>query len=209
MMGKSALQIAAAALALAAGAAWAADAPRYPPRYAAPYAPPPPGYNWMGPYLGANLGYQWGSVANSGAQPSGITGGIQAGYNWQIGQVVLGGETDVQLSSADDVFAPWKFSNPWFGTTRARAGFAVTNILFYGTFGLAYGRGRVELAGLSETNAHLGWVAGAGIEVGLAPGWSMKAEYLHVDLDNKIYAITGTAHGFESSILRFGLNYRF
>jgi outer membrane immunogenic protein len=90
-----------------------------------------------------------------------------------------------------------------------RAGFALTNILFYGTFGLAYGRGRIDLGGLSETNPHFGWAAGAGIEVGLTPRWSAKAEYLFVDLDNKTYAITGTTNGFESSILRFGLNYRF
>ena len=138
-----------------------------------------------------------------------MMGGIQAGYNWQIGQFVLGGETDVQLSAADDVFAPWKFSNPWFGTTRVRAGFALTNILFYGTFGLAYGGGKIEAAGLSETNTHFGWAAGLGLEVGLTPRWSAKAEYLYVDLANKTYLLTGADHGFESSVLRFGLNYRF
>ena len=64
---------------------------------------------------------------------------MQAGYNGQFGQFVFGGETDLQVSDADDTFAPWKFSNPWFGTLRARAGFAMSNVLFYGTVGLAYG----------------------------------------------------------------------
>ena len=36
----------------------------------------------------------------------GIAGGIQVGYNWQSGQFVFGGETDLQLSGADDTFAP-------------------------------------------------------------------------------------------------------
>ena len=58
---------------------------------------------------------------------------MQAGYNGQYGQFVFGGETDMQVSDADDTFAPWKFSNPWFGTLRARAGFAMNNMLFYGT----------------------------------------------------------------------------
>ncbi len=97
-------------------------------------------YIWQGPYVGANLGYQWGwRSATTPAKPSGVVGGVQAGYNWQIGQFVFGGETDLQVSDADDTFAPWKFSNPWFGTLRARAGFAMSNVLFYGTVGLAYG----------------------------------------------------------------------
>ena len=64
---------------------------------------------------------------------------MQGGVNWQIGQFVLGAETDFQLSDADDTFAPWKFSNPWFGTLRGRAGVALNNVMFYGTVGLAYG----------------------------------------------------------------------
>jgi outer membrane immunogenic protein len=122
---------------------------------------------------------------------------------------VIGAETDIQLSSADDLFAPWKFSNPWFGTTRARAGLALNNVLFYATFGLAYGGGKIEFAGLSETNTHFGWAAGAGLEVGLTPNWSAKAEYLFVDLNNKTYLLTGATHSFESNILRLGINYRF
>src|ERR1700744_5618947 len=96
-------------------------------------------YFWQGPYAGVNLGYQWSSVKNGNTDPSGVLGGAQIGHNWQFGQFVVGGETDFQFSGADDKFAPWKFSNPGFGTLRARAGFAVNNILFYGTAGLSYG----------------------------------------------------------------------
>ena len=101
-------------------------------------------YSWTGPYVGANFGYQSGSVTNNSAGPSGALGGVQGGYNWQLNQFVFGGETDLQFSGADDVFAPWKFSNPWFGTLRGRAGFAVNNIFFYGTLGLAYGTLRAQ-----------------------------------------------------------------
>ena len=41
-------------------------------------------FSWAGPYLGGNLGYAWGSVANNPTKPSGIAGGIQAGYNWRF-----------------------------------------------------------------------------------------------------------------------------
>ena len=71
--------------------------------------------------------------ATARRDPSGVAGGVQVGYNWQRGQFVFGGETDLQVSDADDRFASWKFSNPWFGTLRARAGFAMNNVLLYGT----------------------------------------------------------------------------
>ncbi|WP_338320198.1 outer membrane protein, partial [Bradyrhizobium ottawaense] len=79
-------------------------------------------YSWAGPYLGGNIGYEWGSVDNNPSKPSGFVGGVQAGYNFQNGPFVFGVEGDIQAAGADDTFAPWKFSNPWFGTLRGRAG---------------------------------------------------------------------------------------
>jgi len=80
-----------------AGAAAAADLPRGPVQY---YPPPASVYNWNGFYAGLNIGYEWGKVTNSGFNPGGVAGGGQLGYNWQIGQFVLGGETDIQASAA-------------------------------------------------------------------------------------------------------------
>ena len=177
-----------------------------------PYGQPAParGALWQGPYVGANLGYQWGSVSNTGADPNGVMGGIQAGYNWQYGQFVFGGETDLQLSDADDRFAGWKFSNPWFGTLRGRAGYAMNNILLYGTMGLAYGTLRAQTStGINESRTSYGWTAGAGMEVALTGNWSARAEYLYVDLNDRAFALDGTNHGIASSMLRFGVNYRF
>ena len=134
---------------------------------------------------------------------------MQAGYNWQTGQFVFGGEADIQLSGADDVFAPWKFSNPWFGTLRGRAGIAFDNVLFYATGGLAYGGLRGELAGLSESRAHLGWTIGAGMEMGLTPNWTAKIEYLYLDLMDRGYSVTGLDNGLQSNLVRLGVNYRF
>jgi outer membrane immunogenic protein len=196
----------AAGLAAAATTATAADLPRS--NY---YAAPAAGsfYNWAGPYAGINIGYQWGSVSNSSTKPSGIEGGLQGGYNWQNGQFVFGGETDLQISGADDTFAPFKFSNPWFGTLRGRAGMAMNNILFYGTLGLAYGGVKGESAGLAETKTSVGWTAGLGVEVGLTPAWSAKLEYLYFDLANRSYSVTARENGLSSSVVRVGVNYHF
>src|SRR2546421_9728453 len=109
------------------------------------------GYNWNGAYVGVNLGYQWGKVTNwGGGEPNGVMGGGQIGYNWQFGQYVFGLEADLQGSAAEDTFAAYKFANPWFGTVRGRAGYAMNNVLFYLAGGLAYGGRRVELLGVSE-----------------------------------------------------------
>ena len=169
------------------------------------------GYNWNGVYVGANLGYQWGSVTNwGGGSPSGITGGGQVGYNWQVHpNWVLGIEADLQGSAASDTFAAYKFSNPWFGTVRGRAGYAMNNVLVYLTGGLAYGGGRVEFAGITESQTHLGWTLGGGVEVGLTPSWSARAEYLYVRLDDRSYVLTGVNNGFSSNVFRLGVNYRF
>ena len=205
-MKKKMLAISVAA-ATAAGSAAAADLPRGP----APYYYPPAAsiYNWTGLYAGLNIGYEWGKVTNSSANPSGVAGGGQLGYNWQTGQFVFGAETDIQISGADDTFAPWKFSNPWFGTLRGRVGYAVNNVLLYGTAGLAYGNLKAEVGGLDENKTLVGWTAGLGMEVGFTPNWSAKVEYLYMDLGSRFYTLTGADNGLQASYLRLGVNYHF
>jgi len=191
---------------MAASAASAADLPRS----SAPYfSAPAAGFNWSGGYVGANLGYNWGKITNTGTNPSGLEGGLQGGYNWQNGQFVYGAETDLQLSGADDTFAPFKFSNPWFGTLRGRAGYAFSNVLFYGTAGLAFGELRAQTFGWTESHTNAGWTAGVGAEVGFAPNWSAKLEYLYIDLSTSQFAITGVSNGYSASVVRAGVNYHF
>ena len=92
---------------------------------------------------------------------------------------------------------------------RGRVGYAFSNVLVYGTLGLAVGGGRVELGGASENRIHTGWTAGAGMEVALTNAWSARVEYLYVDLSDRPYGLTGSNHSFESSLFRIGVNYRF
>jgi len=209
-------RVALSAVALVA-AAWAASAPAADLPYgsrAAPYTVYQPlnnFYSWAGLYLGGNLGWAWGSVDRNLTQPSGLVGGVQAGYNWQPGQGpwVFGIEADIQATGASDTFAPWKFSNPWFGTVRGRAGYALSNMLFYGTAGLAFGELTGQTFGLSESHASVGWTAGLGAEFGFATAWSAKLEYLYVDLTDSTFTITGVQNGYRFGLIRAGVNYRF
>ena len=94
----------------------------------------------------------------------------------------------------------------WFGTVRGRVGFTLPsypNLMVYGTGGFAYGQ-VVHNVGFGDTffapgaaviggnalghgysdSTKTGWAAGGGIEWSPSqfPAWSLKAEYLYVDL---------------------------
>jgi outer membrane immunogenic protein len=166
-------------------------------------------YSWAGPYLGGNLGYSWGNVSNIPTRPSGFSGGAQAGYNFQSGPVVYGLEADIQVNGASDTFAPWKFSNPWFGTVRGRIGYSFNNVMFYGTGGLAFGGLRGETFGLSESRSTVGWTVGVGAEFGLTQNWSAKIEYLYVDLSSNRFSITTVPNAYDFGLVRVGVNYHF
>jgi outer membrane immunogenic protein len=62
---------------------------------------------------------------------------------------------------------------------------------------------------VTETHTTAGWTAGLGAEVGFAPHWSAKIEYLYVDLSDSAFAITGVSNGYRSNMIRAGVNYHF
>jgi outer membrane immunogenic protein len=193
------------AVALAAPAEAADLTPNY-------YTAPAPYYasGWAGPYIGATAGYEWGTIDNSATHPSGFAGGVEAGWNWQNASFVYGGETDFNVSGAEDTFAPYQFSNPWFGTVRGRAGFAFNNVLIFGTAGFSYGELTADTSGnLSESHMSFGWVAGVGAEVSFTRHWSAKAEWLYLDLADRDFSVTGTNNGLAANLVRLGLNYHF
>jgi len=127
MMKKLGLFVSGAALALSAGAALAADLPR---RNVAPVAPvyAPPVFTWTGFYVGLNAGanindsrYAWAPFFNQNGQSGvGFTGGGQIGYNWQMGALVLGLETDINYRGASSSGGNWGMAD----RTPATAGSA-------------------------------------------------------------------------------------
>jgi outer membrane immunogenic protein len=194
-----------------------APPPYTPPPYAAPLPVPQVPCLWLGPYVGANLGFQWTSsisgLNSSGfTGMSGVTGGIQGGYNWLNGPWVYGVESDFNLSSASGTFAGYQFADPWFGTVRGRAGYAINNVFLYGTAGVAFGVSTVSIGGMSDTSMHMGWTIGAGAEFGLAswglgPNYSVKVEYLYLGLSQGTELPVSVPSN--SNVLRLGVNYHF
>ena len=160
----------------------------------------------------------------------GLVGGT-IGYNWQVSSFVFGFEGDASWvgqygSNFDDGLAGnsafTSFTKEtWVATARGRAGYAVNNLLFYGTGG--YAAAGVE-AGVkdantgallaSATSTRSGWTAGGGLEWGFAPNWSAKFEWLYMKFESAAFN-TLQAEGPRSSVplddnvVRAGINYRF
>jgi outer membrane immunogenic protein len=106
-------------------------------------------------------------VLGAGGRQSGVIGGGQIGYNWQVNQFVLGFEADAQgtglkgsSGSATRTFGPplilatvsqtvnVDFGRiDWMASFRGRAGFAVNQALFYVTGGGAV----AEIGGTTTT----------------------------------------------------------
>jgi outer membrane immunogenic protein len=177
------------------------------------YAPPQTYnslFNWTGFYAGVHGGYAWGSGA--GGSPDGFVGGLQAGYNYQFSpNGVLGLETDISATSIGNKVGGVKFGVDYLGTIRARAGYTIDRAMFYVTGGAAYGQGELEVAGLANTQFHWGWTLGGGVEAMVTPNVSARLEYLYVDLAKENYqSVFGPASiGYNTNIVRGGLNYRF
>ncbi|UOK69630.1 MULTISPECIES: outer membrane protein [Ancylobacter] len=208
--------VAAAAL-LAAAPAFAADLARQQP-YPTKAAPMivEPAFTWTGFYLGANAGYAWGSGEGGAGivnlDPSGFLGGGQIGVNYQFANnVVVGVEADFQGSDIKDTYAGYESKMDYFGTVRARLGYAFGNILPYVTGGLAYGHTEVRdnLFGLSTDKTQTGWTVGGGVEYALTNNWTIKGEYLYMDLGEDYYDSIGYKTGLTANIVRAGVNYKF
>ncbi|TDX65744.1 outer membrane immunogenic protein [Methylosinus sp. sav-2] len=202
---KNSLSALAVAAALSVGAAHAADLPY---RKDAPaFAPPPPVFSWTGAYVGLNVGGGFKADNSFGGDVSGVVGGGQIGYNYQISPLfVVGLETDFQGTSLRSNNGFGNASLPWFGTVRGRAGFALleSKLFVYGTGGFAYG----ELNTPFGSDTRTGWTAGGGVEYAFLPNWSAKVEYLYTDLTNNGgFAIGPQRAKFHT--VRAGINYHF
>jgi outer membrane immunogenic protein len=151
--------------------------------------------------------------------------GATLGYNYQTGPWVLGIEGDIDWSNIGGqvtgpvmgVPATFQTQLPWLNTFRGRVGYAFGPIFPYVTGGGAFGGVRATdaitipgsgyvLGGLSDVR--LGWTAGAGLEYGpLNQNWSVKVEYLYVDLGSDILVLDDVK--FSAQLIRAGVNWHF
>jgi outer membrane immunogenic protein len=217
-----------ASVTMGTGIASAADIAR--PVYKAPPSGMiPVTYDWTGFYVGGHVGYGWADknwtdgfgLFDVSHKADGFLGGVQGGYNYQIGQFVLGLEGDWSWSGmrgSNNAFAStFNTDVDWTATITGRVGMAFDRWLVYGKGGVAFTRDRYSTnfytaPGVELTDSRTGWVVGAGVEYAFAPQWSAKLEYNYMDFGTKSVSF---APGFSTNIdqtvqaVKLGVNYKF
>jgi outer membrane immunogenic protein len=211
---------AAVCIAISSASAFAADLPSR----AEPVAPVAyvPAFSWTGFYLGGELGWiqtnpKYTTAAlllgtpfavMSGSSKNGLTYGILGGYNYQVGQLVLGVEGD---------FAGWTVGairytavtgdfltahSRWGGSIRGRLGYAADRALFYVTGGAAFVSNQTSIptTGISigGDGTNLGWTVGGGIDYAITNNWFTGVEYRYTQYQNKTFT-------YPISILNLGI----
>jgi outer membrane immunogenic protein len=221
-------------------------------------APPPPVatvYNWTGFYVGGHVGGAWANYNSAqvfdggdpgtpdlhpypGGKPSGVFGGVQAGYNWQFNRMVLGIEGDLGYmgvsgtnafpADANGVFDGSVGSVKYgaYGVIAGRVGVAFDRALFYGKGGGAFadiknrsyeiGEPGAPPIEVDEDHRHdgtkTGWALGVGGEYAFNNNWSAKIEYLHMDFGKvNVRNLEGDIIEFSNKVdtVKVGLNYHF
>ena len=214
-------------------------------------------YNWTGFYIGANAGGHFArddisasslpifgnapaaivfnDVFPTRLSPTGGIAGMQIGYNWQVGRMLLGLEVDGNwvggsasrtLKPLPPPFDPTDFvintSKAQFLTTvRPRWGVALDRWLIYVTGGLAFEAFITSdifsfatgFAQFDKRNTRTGETVGGGVEYAILDSWTLKLEYLYLNFGS--YDVAGPTatitlhHQFVDNVARIGLNYRF
>jgi outer membrane immunogenic protein len=222
------------------------------PMRSAPMAPAPvfsavPVFTWTGFYVGVNAGWGWdtnddnngflglngGIFDDDDDSDGGFIGGGQVGYNMQFGSFVAGVEADLQFADINGsdrrVLVNGALINvgtgglDYFGTVRARLGFAIDRALVYATGGFAYGGGDngngCRVGNLidcdDDDDVSGGWTLGGGVEFAVTNNLTVKLEGLYVNLDrggdDTVFetGVLNNRDDLEFGVVRAGLNFKF
>lgn len=178
-----------------------------------------PRYLWTGFYAGLQAGYGSADafLFNGGgvyASPEldGFIGGGTLGYNFQRGNIVWGIETDLSYADINGSFGVSSADIDWLWTLRGRVGLDMNGWMPFIAGGLAMADVSASDNLGSGSDTVTGWTIGGGLEVKLDRNWSLKGEYLYVDLDES-FSLSGPGSARATvedlHIVRGGINYKF
>ncbi len=163
-----------------------------------------------------------GTSLNTGG--AGFIGGLQAGYNFQVGHLLFGIEGDVDWTTFAGTSDPVattlgnlqaSANINWISTAAARVGITSDRLLLYGKL-VAVGpiqrraRLRQRPRDLTGSRTDGGWLVGAGMEYAFASNWTAKLEYNYIGLSNSTIStptIVDVRHDIQ--MLKVGANYQF
>lgn len=193
-------------------------------------------HNWAGFYAGGFIGgahglwtvdfYRNNNHGHAEEGLDGFEGGGWIGYNMYVSpNIIAGVEGDLGLTNAsqsNDVFdndTSYATYNG-FGSLRARLGYAMHNLMLYGTAGLAFanitndiqkGRNAGEQV-VWDDQTRTGYALGGGIEYAFDSHWVGRAEYLYSNFGTvTLYNADGNRAELENELhqVRVGLSYKF
>ncbi len=189
-------------------AAMAADLPARKSAVAPVVAANP--FSWTGFYVGGQLGWAGSHLSVSGENEGTAFNGSQslnsyllggfAGYDYQIGSLVVGIEADANARTSSKTgeasfnwyYGPvtWKSESTWDASLRLRLGLLATNqTLIYATGGFAWANYKFRLNDaeglLTENKTRTGWTIGAGLQQALTKNVSLRGEYRYTDYGSK------------------------
>jgi len=194
------------------------------------------------------IGVSGSKSLNGDAQ--GVIGGAHVGYNRQFDRWVVGVEGAVDptlLTRRLSILVPDTGADPdgslgigatatgsvWSslqGSLRARAGYALDRVLFYGSGGAAFGAfsSSFQLWGIDlnlapfyaanmRSSTRVGWTAGGGVEYAINPHWSVRGEYRYSDFGHlkdfpapsSLGASYAADRHLDQNQVQLGLSYKF
>ena len=164
------IALATAALALATAPAFAGSpAPTIEEPILAAPAPVATSPDWTGFYVGGQLGYGNVDTSVAGVDGDDFIGGLVGGYDWDLGNWVVGvgadyDFADISLGTAADLEQVWRL--------KTRGGYKIGNGLAYATAG--YANADTDTLGDGD-----GYFVGAGYEHLITQSFSLGGEVLY------------------------------
>ena len=167
-------------------------------------------------------------------KPKPFVGGLLLGYKMEFEQTILGIEADVLFGKKKDSFwhpntAAPQYDNAGFvelgihGTLTARLGYSFESITPYVKGGLAWAHVKMQTGDLdgaaydpsdftSKKGVRAGWTIGGGVEYAINERFSIRAEYMYMDLGK--YTTTNRdrdqfRHKMDMHSVRIGITYNF
>lgn len=209
----------------------------------------PAAYDWTGIYVGGQVGGAWQSssfqdpsatmalpiccsyvgyygvgLGAPNARGSSMLGGIQGGWNYQVGRLVVGGDYDLSAThlggstggaipgalAGSSSIASESFTThtDWTATAAATMGWAFDRWLVYSkagaafahdtySFGFASGSGSFAATG---SGLRTGWVVGAGLGWAFSDAWSAKIEYDYLSFPTSSRDFSGMVGGTPTTL---------
>ncbi len=176
---------------------------------------------WDGAYIGGFVGYGWGTMADEDGNIllapgdeidlSGWTVGAKLGANFSVGGgLVLGAEGDVAWAGIGGYDAGIDFDVNWTSSLRGRVGYDAGAFMPYLTGGLALAGATASDGPTDNSQVHIGWTAGAGVEVAATEQISLDLNYRYSDYGQATYDL-GTPSDLDLSThaVTAGVNFKF